>query len=83
MVLTLLPPAPPLSSQVFSDLGKTVLESAFEGYNSCVFAYGQTGSGKTYTMMGTEVRERECVCVDDTCLLLALYPELVYSNQAS
>ena len=48
--------------QVFSDLGKTVLESAFEGYNSCVFAYGQTGSGKTYTMMGTEVREGACVC---------------------
>lgn len=46
----------PPTLQVFSDLGKTVLESAFEGYNSCVFAYGQTGSGKTYTMMGTEVR---------------------------
>ena len=46
------------STQVFSDLGKTVLESAFEGYNACVFAYGQTGSGKTYTMMGTEVRGR-------------------------
>ena len=34
----------------------TVLESAFEGYNVCVFAYGQTGSGKTYTMMGSEVK---------------------------
>ncbi len=42
--------------QVFTDLGKMVLESAFEGYNVCVFAYGQTGSGKTYTMMGSEVR---------------------------
>jgi kinesin family protein 16B len=41
--------------QVFNDLGKTVLEAAFEGYNACVFAYGQTGSGKTFTMMGTEV----------------------------
>ncbi|CAI8044186.1 Kinesin-like protein Klp98A, partial [Geodia barretti] len=40
--------------QVFNDLGKTVLEAAFEGYNACVFAYGQTGSGKTFTMMGTE-----------------------------
>ena len=50
----------PPTLQVFSDLGKTVLESAFEGYNSCVFAYGQTGSGKTYTMMGTEVRG--CLC---------------------
>ena len=67
MVLTLLPPVPPLSSQVFSDLGKTVLESAFEGYNSCVFAYGQTGSGKTYTMMGTEVREDVCVRMTPVC----------------
>jgi len=31
------------------------LESAFQGYNACVFAYGQTGSGKTHTMMGSEV----------------------------
>ena len=44
-----------LPLQVFSDLGTPVLNSAFEGYNACVFAYGQTGSGKTYTMMGTEV----------------------------
>ncbi len=46
----------PTDFQVFTDLGKMVLESAFEGYNVCVFAYGQTGSGKTYTMMGSEVR---------------------------
>ncbi|CAH0728644.1 unnamed protein product, partial [Brenthis ino] len=39
--------------QVFSDLGLDVLDSAFEGYNACVFAYGQTGSGKTFTMMGS------------------------------
>ena len=41
--------------QVFNNLGKSVLEAAFEGYNACVFAYGQTGSGKTFTMMGTQV----------------------------
>ncbi|XP_077297950.1 kinesin-like protein 98A [Arctopsyche grandis] len=39
--------------QVFSDLGIDVIDSAFEGYNACVFAYGQTGSGKTFTMMGS------------------------------
>ncbi|XP_036605155.1 kinesin-like protein KIF16B isoform X2 [Trichosurus vulpecula] len=37
---------------VFTKLGTDVLQSAFEGYNACVFAYGQTGSGKSYTMMG-------------------------------
>ncbi|XP_019864249.1 PREDICTED: kinesin-like protein KIF16B, partial [Amphimedon queenslandica] len=40
--------------QIFSDLGHHILNSAFEGYNGCIFAYGQTGSGKTYTMMGNE-----------------------------
>ncbi|CAH1112604.1 unnamed protein product [Psylliodes chrysocephalus] len=38
---------------VYNDLGKEVIDCAFEGYNACVFAYGQTGSGKTFTMMGS------------------------------
>ncbi|XP_030854447.1 kinesin-like protein KIF16B isoform X1 [Strongylocentrotus purpuratus] len=38
--------------RVYSDLGSDVLDSAFEGYNACIFAYGQTGSGKSFTMMG-------------------------------
>lgn len=40
---------------VYNDLGKEVIDCAFEGYNACVFAYGQTGSGKTFTMMGSPV----------------------------
>lgn len=27
---------------VFQDLGKPVVDCAFEGYNACVFAYGET-----------------------------------------
>ena len=42
-------------TQVFKDLGVDVLNSAFEGYNACIFAYGQTGAGKSYSMMGCEV----------------------------
>eukprot|EP00041_Stephanoeca_diplocostata_P033306 m.1097984 g.1097984 ORF g.1097984 m.1097984 type:complete len:1156 (-) comp24311_c0_seq31:2505-5972(-) len=38
---------------IFDDVGRNVLDNAFNGYNACIFAYGQTGSGKTYTMMGT------------------------------
>ena len=39
-------------SDVFDDLGKPLLDNAFQGYNNCIFAYGQTGSGKSYSMMG-------------------------------
>lgn len=38
--------------RVFLDLGTSVLENAWEGYNCCIFAYGQTGSGKSYSMLG-------------------------------
>jgi kinesin family protein 1 len=37
---------------VFNDLGVSLLENAWEGYNCCIFAYGQTGSGKSYSMLG-------------------------------
>ncbi|XP_067934246.1 kinesin-like protein KIF28 [Watersipora subatra] len=37
---------------VFDNLGKGVLNNAFEGYNCSLFAYGQTGSGKSYSMVG-------------------------------
>ncbi|KAI8640011.1 hypothetical protein BD408DRAFT_370761 [Parasitella parasitica] len=37
---------------VYNDLGRELLDHAFNGYNCCLFAYGQTGSGKSYSMMG-------------------------------
>jgi type II secretory ATPase GspE/PulE/Tfp pilus assembly ATPase PilB-like protein len=36
---------------VFEDT-KYLVQSAFDGYNVCIFAYGQTGSGKTFTIYG-------------------------------
>jgi len=41
--------------QIFEDT-KRLIQSAIDGYNTCVFAYGQTGSGKTYTMYGSKER---------------------------
>ena len=38
--------------EVYDDVGRKVLDAAFEGYNGTIFAYGQTGSGKTYTLTG-------------------------------
>ncbi|XP_072222328.1 kinesin-like protein KIF1B isoform X4 [Leuresthes tenuis] len=55
------PEDPSFASQnrVFNDIGKEMLEHAFEGYNVCIFAYGQTGAGKSYTMMGKQEEGQE------------------------
>ncbi|XP_043553485.1 kinesin-like protein KIF28P isoform X8 [Chiloscyllium plagiosum] len=37
---------------VFNELGRAVLENAWNGYNATIFSYGQTGSGKSYLMTG-------------------------------
>ena len=42
---------------VYSDLGRSMLESAWSGFNCCVFAYGQTGSGKSYSIVGYEANK--------------------------
>ncbi|CAG8486485.1 10351_t:CDS:10 [Racocetra persica] len=41
-----------IQTHLYNDLGKELLNHAFEGYNTCIFAYGQTGAGKSHTMMG-------------------------------
>eukprot|EP00741_Cyanophora_paradoxa_P000256 tig00000402_g248.t1 len=46
--------SPKYASQrkVFDDLGTSVLDNAWNGYNCSLFAYGQTGAGKSYSMVG-------------------------------
>uniref|UniRef100_A0A914YMR1 Kinesin-like protein n=1 Tax=Panagrolaimus superbus TaxID=310955 RepID=A0A914YMR1_9BILA len=39
---------------VFENLGKGVLDNAWNGYNCSLFAYGQTGSGKSYSIVGNK-----------------------------
>ncbi|XP_012586561.1 PREDICTED: kinesin-like protein KIF28P [Condylura cristata] len=38
--------------EIFQDLGRGILDSAWQGYNATLLAYGQTGSGKSYSMLG-------------------------------
>ncbi|KAF1316094.1 Kinesin-like protein, partial [Globisporangium splendens] len=42
----------PNQELVFEEIGREMIESAFQGFNCTVLAYGQTGSGKTHTMVG-------------------------------
>lgn len=37
---------------IFTLVGKPMVNNVMQGYNACCFAYGQTGSGKTFTMHG-------------------------------
>ncbi|KAL8440063.1 hypothetical protein Efla_004047 [Eimeria flavescens] len=38
--------------RLYNEIGKDVLNNAYDGYNACLFAYGQTGAGKSYSMVG-------------------------------
>ncbi|KAL0252122.1 hypothetical protein GEMRC1_001334 [Eukaryota sp. GEM-RC1] len=38
--------------EIFEVIGRKMINSVIDGYNSTTFAYGQTSSGKTYTLTG-------------------------------
>lgn len=44
--------------EVFNDLGRGVLENAYNGFNTSLFAYGQTGSGKSFSMVSARSARR-------------------------
>ena len=42
-------------SEIYTNVGKRIVEDIMAGYNGTIFAYGQSGSGKTYTMYGNDI----------------------------
>uniref|UniRef100_A0A8B9JE50 plus-end-directed kinesin ATPase n=1 Tax=Astyanax mexicanus TaxID=7994 RepID=A0A8B9JE50_ASTMX len=74
------PDDPTFASQnrVYNDIGKEMLQHAFEGYNVCIFAYGQTGAGKSYTMMGKQEEGQEGIIpqVPEHCT----FPQMSYNK---
>ena len=41
-----------LATQVFNDIGQSLVVGALKGFNCCLLAYGQPGSGKSYSFFG-------------------------------
>ena len=52
--------------KVFKDIGLSVLENSWAGYNCSLFAYGQTGSGKSYSVVGYGNNKGIIPCYCDT-----------------
>jgi len=44
---------------IFESVGRTAVETAFEGHHSAIIAYGQTNSGKTYTLANKGSTDKE------------------------
>ena len=42
-------------SEIYSNVGKRIVQDIMAGYNGTIFTYGQSGSGKTYTMYGNDI----------------------------
>ena len=45
--------------EIYSNVGKRIVEDIMAGYNGTIFAYGQSGSGKTYTMYGNDIYDHD------------------------
>ena len=42
-------------TEIYTNVGKRIVDDIMAGYNGTIFAYGQSGSGKTYTMYGKDI----------------------------
>ena len=47
------------NQEIYNEIVKPMIKSAFQRTKITCFAYGQTGSGKTYTMLGNNYIEKD------------------------
>lgn len=60
-----------IQEDLYRDIGSSVIDSAYKGYNTCVFAYGQTGcfaQGTKIKMYDSTIKKVEDISVGDIVL---------------
>jgi len=67
--------------QIFSSIGKPMVESLLKGFNVTIFGYGQTGSGKTFTMMGDKSSDDRGIIPRFYSTLLTQLEQMKMSNE--
>ncbi|XP_076685162.1 kinesin family member nebbish isoform X2 [Andrena cerasifolii] len=68
---------------VFKNMVLPLVQSAFEGYNVCLFAYGQTGSGKSYSMMGQESTQINSLPFDEATGIIPRFCQEVFTRMST
>lgn len=68
---------------VFKNMVLPLVQSAFEGYNVCLFAYGQTGSGKSYSMMGQESTQINSLPFDEATGIIPRFCQEVFTRMSA
>jgi len=71
-------PPQTMQRELYTSVGKPVLDAACEGYNGAIICYGQTASGKTHTMFGPPKDDKSSIHPDMTDpLLCGLIPRIM------
>lgn len=65
---------------VFNTMVQPLVQTAFEGYNVCLFAYGQTGSGKSYSMMGVESSQENSIVLDKEAGIIPRFCQEIFTR---
>ncbi|KAL7411531.1 kinesin heavy chain [Mrakia frigida] len=68
-----------LQSEIYEYGIQETVQDVMKGYNGTVFSYGQTGSGKTYTMMGSDIDDKEMKGITPR-ITEQIFEEIIHSS---